>query len=55
MELLDPERGSEPAFEEMVREVIAFYATVLDEAVGKPGGASELLGTEIQRPIQQRQ
>jgi hypothetical protein len=43
VELLDPERGSEPAFEEMVREVIAFYATVLDEAVGKPGGASELL------------
>lgn len=43
VELLDPEYGSEQAFEEMVREVIAFYATVLDEAVGKPGGANELM------------
>jgi hypothetical protein len=51
VELLDPEHGSEPAFEEMVREVIAFYATVLDEAVGKPGGASELLEVSKSRDL----
>ena len=51
VELLDPEYGSEQAFEEMVREVIAFYATVLDEALGKPGGASELLAVSKSRDL----
>lgn len=43
VELLDPEEESEDSFEEMVREVIRFYAAVLDEAVGKHQGALELL------------
>jgi hypothetical protein len=43
VELLDPEGRSHNAFEEIVREVISFYATVLDEAVGKPAGATSLL------------
>jgi hypothetical protein len=42
VELLDPEHRSEDTFEEMVRDVISFYATVLDEAVGKPIGAARL-------------
>jgi hypothetical protein len=43
VELLDPEDRSDNVFEEMVREVIGFYATVLDEVVGKPAGAASLL------------
>ena len=43
MDLLDPEGESEDSFEEMVREVIGFYASVLDEAVAKQQGALELL------------
>jgi hypothetical protein len=42
VELLDPEEESEETFEEMVREVVGFYASVLDEAVGKRQGAAEL-------------
>jgi hypothetical protein len=51
VELLDPEYDSEQDFEGMVREVIAFYATVLDEAVGKPSGANELLTVSKSRDL----
>jgi hypothetical protein len=51
VELLDPEHPAEDAFEEMVREVIAFYATVLDEVVGKANGASQLLAASKSRNL----
>jgi hypothetical protein len=51
VELLDPEYDSEQDFEGMVREVIAFYATVLDEAVGTPSGANELQAVSKSRDL----
>jgi hypothetical protein len=51
VELLDPEYDAEHDFEGMVREIIAFYATVLDEAVGKPNGANELISASRSRDL----